>query len=144
MVRHLPISDETRAALGALAERAAQPANWWDPADGTIPGDIPTYVVVVGSFRVVFTWTAQRGDGHPHRHMSISTVGAPRGRVPAPPAVWTVAHMLGFTGASVDEHGVVAQPASGWALSVDPEGNCVVVGQCVKPDEIPPPAGVPQ
>ena len=123
----LPMDDDTRGRLADLAARAATPENWYRPGEAAIPGDLPLYREQIGSLKVVFTWTVDR-EGRPNRHLSVSTIG--RG-LPHPMAVFTVAHLLGFTGARTDALGLV--PLEGvnkdWIVHHDKQANCIVLGE---------------
>lgn len=107
-----------------IVEYASQSENWYRPGpDAIIPGDKPEYVLQGTSVRAVFTWTVSPDDVR--RHLSVSVKA--EGRAPLPIMVWTLAHYFGFTGAKVDEHGLVQEPAPSWGFMVDEAEDCVVV-----------------
>lgn len=125
------LGKKTRRQLSELAARAAVPANWYRPGPGAaVPGDLAKYTEYIGTCRIAFSWTVDR-TGKPWRHLSISTY---LGGLPDPTIVFTVAEMLGFTGAVVDVHGFVTAEGAkdaGWAVHHDERANAIVVAQSV-------------
>ena len=58
MIRLLVIGEEEREAAHKVALYAAFPENHYRPGPGAaVPGDNPNFVVMLGSFRCVFTFT---------------------------------------------------------------------------------------
>lgn len=108
---------------------AEQPANWYAPGVGLLPGDTEAYTLHSGTIKAVFTWTYS-GPSKISRHLSVSTGG--RGKYPSTVVVATLAHMLGFTGATADDHGVVYQlPDDGWDMGINDAEETVVIVQDV-------------
>jgi hypothetical protein len=81
-------------------------------------------------FRVVFTIThAPEHKPQPFRHLSISVPGKD---YPNPMVVFTIAHHLGFTGATVEDD--VATAPGKWGMATDDKEHCIVVQE---PYEVP-------
>ncbi len=107
-----------------IVKFASQPENWYRVGETkVVPGDRSEYVLRSGTVRAVFTWTYVPKADVLFRHMTVSTNG---GRAPHPAIVWTLAHMFGFTGATLVQ-GVVETPAATWVADVDPKEKCIVV-----------------
>ena len=127
---YLPLTDETKTALRELAERSAREKNWYRPFSspgGALPGDEECYTVWAGSFKVVFTYTVH--GGQLFRHLTISQDGDLPDIVPA----LTIAFLLGYTGASPDELGLVHEPGPDWVVAFPLGPTCVAIGQPVNP-----------
>ena len=101
----LPLDDETIERVRALARRAERWENWYWPGEAAVPGDLPEFRELVGAYRVVFTHTASVEDGKLFRHLSVGLHD--RSATPHPTPVFTIAHWLGFTGATPNQDGVV-------------------------------------
>lgn len=120
---------------------AEQQTNWYYPGlSGFVPGDVAPYVAHWGTLRVVFTWTVDDQIGVV-RHLTVSTVMQRPGRPTHPNAmlVFTIASLLGFTGATMSGGIAVAHnPAWHMALS-DPEDRIphVILGEKVPENELP-------
>lgn len=123
-----PMDEGTKAQVASLALRAARPENWYRPFAGApIPGDSPTGKLRVGSYTVVFTWSVS-SDGKVHRHLSVRS---PK-KYATPEVVFTIAHWLGYTGATLDSDGLVHKVGEGWHVVLNPAERTVVVGQAVE------------
>jgi len=109
-----PFGADIQARAKELSDFASRSENWyrWPEVDW-IPGDRPEYIMMAGTLRVVFSWTATR-DGV-FRHMTISNIT----NYPQPFAVWTMAHMLGFTGATPNAEGLVEGHPESWQISMN-------------------------
>ena len=126
--RPLKLTDELKAACTKLREFAEKPENWYVVGKTTIiPGDRDEYMIQTSfGYRVVFTIThAPEHKPEPFRHISVSV---PSGAYPNPIVVWTFAHLLGFTGATMEED-VAIEPGPTWGIAIDKDENCIVVQQ---------------
>jgi len=126
-VRPLVIDDALKAECARLRIFAEDPKNWYVIGETKfVPGDRPEYVIRTAfGFRVVFTIThALEHRPEPIRHMTISVSGK---NYPNPMVVFTLAHYLGFTGASV-VNDVVPEPGP-WAMAIDDGEHCIIVQQ---------------
>lgn len=125
------LGPEAERAAQAVADYAARPENWYRvsadlrPVDGWVPGDRPGHVLLNGTTRVVFSFLQVEGRERPFRYMTVSTTAS--GGLPNPVAVFTLAHMLGFTGAEADGAGVVLRPSRTWGLDLNRIERTVVV-----------------
>jgi len=124
------LTPEVRERAREVAAFARAEANWYRPGDCRLPGDIPGHVLVSGSVRAVFSWTVAPHERGLFRHLSVSV--RREGRYPLPQVVWTLAHLLGFTGASPGEGGLVEDPAAAWAFDVNEEESTAVVVERVE------------
>lgn len=119
------MTPEVEADARRVRAHAEKPENIYRPGRMPPPGDNPAFVMMNGTYKIVFSLT-QTPNGV-IRHLSVST--SAKGRLPLPVAVWTVAHLLGFTGASPDERQVVSEPGPTWGCYVEDDAPCVVVQQ---------------
>lgn len=110
-----------RAAVGRLRAFAEDRAHWYYPWVQGLPGENPGYVLDAGTLRIVFTWTV---IDHPEtsgvfRHLSVSTrMGAPGSeRLPNQIMTYTVAHLLGFTGARLSGD-LAVSPGTTWQIEI--------------------------
>ena len=125
--RPLVLDDALKAECGRLREFAEDPKHWYLFGETDfVPGERPGYILMTDfGFRIVFTIThAPEHSPKPFRHMTISVSGK---NFPNPVAVYTLAHQLGFTGATV-KGDVVTEPGP-WALAVDDDDHCIIVQQ---------------
>lgn len=129
-MRPLALDKEFEAQCKKLQKFAEDKANWYvlgeDMEPPFIPGDKPEYVIETEfSYRVVLTIThVPSKKPEPFRHLTISVPG---GAYPHPFAVFTVAHLLGFTGTKMID-GAVTNPGP-WAMTHDPDEGCIIVQQ---------------
>lgn len=105
-----------KAAVARLRAFAEARANWYYPGVQAIAGDNPGYVLDAGTLRIVFTWTVIEHEGV-FRHLSVSTrMQSPESqRLPNQIMTFTVAHLLGFTGARMSGEVAVA-PSMTWQI----------------------------
>ena len=124
----LIFDERLKADIRRVRAYAERNKHWYNPdvASQKPPGDNKKHTLKTGTHRVVFSWT--RKDLQVFRHMSIST-GRVAGKFPQPVSAFTMAHLLGFTGADVDEHGLVMTPGPKWQTMPRPKENCIVVIQ---------------
>lgn len=107
-------------------EYAEERSHWYEPGPGvTPPGHRSRHVLESGTIRSVFSWTKE-GD-RLYRHLSVTTTG--EGRYPAPIVIWTLAHLLGFTGVMEQEDGFVHKPGEDWQFALHQLEDSVVVAQ---------------
>lgn len=125
----LPMDEETQGRVRDLALRAAKPENWYRPGEAAVPGDNAFYREIIGTYKVVFTWTVGP-DKRVWRHMSMSSVF--EGKLPVPQAAFTVALWLGFTGAVADEHGIVNTPSPDWRVGMHETDECWIIGEPIQ------------
>jgi len=129
-LRPLVLDDAFKAECQRLRDFAADPKNWYVLGDDMkppfLPGDKPEYVLQTDfGYRVVLTIThVPTKKPKPFRHLSVSVPGD---KAPHPIAVFTFAHHLGFTGATVTDD-AVTEPGP-WALAQDEDEGCIVVQQ---------------
>lgn len=129
-MRSLVIDDDLRVRCADVRAFAERSENWYRYGQvDWIPGDRPEYVVrTLGGYRAVFTITyAPEQRPVPFRHLTVSVEGP---SYPNPIVVWTIAKMLGFSGAEADDD-VVATPGP-WGVALDDAEHCVVVQQPVE------------
>jgi len=125
-LRPFLIDDKFKADCERLRVFAENPKNWY-VLDETkmVPGDNPQYVLHFDSYRAVFTIThAPKLKPEPFRHLTVSIPGE---NYPHPLVVLTLAHYLGFTGATLDND-VVSQPGP-WGIGADDDEGCAIVQQ---------------
>lgn len=126
----LPMDPDTIARVKALAARAERRENWYRPGEAAVPGDSPTFREMVGTYKVVFTWTVDP-DRKVYRHMTISSLNG-RG-LPRPLVVFTIAHWLGFTGAEpARADGLVLAGNPAWYTNYIDADRCFVVGERIE------------
>lgn len=130
--RPLLVDDQFRAECRRLREFAEDPKNWYlfEESDW-VPGNRPEYVLESDyGYRAVFTITHAPGfRPEPFRHLSVSV--PTEGKMPHHIVVFTLAHWLGFTGASVEDD-VAVRPGK-WGLGIDDNEGCVVVQEIYQP-----------
>lgn len=107
---------------------AEKPENWYRLGVAPwVPGDRKEFVLSdAGSIRAVFSWT-WISDSAMIRHLSVSA----RSGLPQPIIVWTLAHLFGFKGAKLDEHGFVHDPSETWVFDRDEKEGCIVVQEAL-------------
>lgn len=121
----LTIDDESRQATKRLVDFAAKRENWYDPLnDDWFPGQKEEYTLVLNDhFRICFSYTVSpEKDRQLYRHMTISVPGE---GMPHPIAVFTIARMLGFTGAG--DSPVVVNAPSHWVVGPSPTEDGVIL-----------------
>ncbi len=125
MARAYDFSEGNRAQLAQLKAMAEQTRNWYVVGQSACPpGDLPRHVVRLSQMTCVFSITVMNSpSGHQtYRHASFSL--AVEGKTPNSIAIFTVAHMLGFTGGEVapssDGHEleIVLSPSKDWQIGV--------------------------
>ncbi len=120
----LILSEEGKLEAHALALRAAQPENWYRPEEpGYIPGDEDGHVLVLQSYRCVFSFTVH--EDALYRHLSISVRASTTGVFPAPLAALTIASWFGFTGGQRDPAApqleLIVRPGADWMQGLNRE-----------------------
>lgn len=83
--------------------------------------------MLVGTVKIVFSWT--KHQGRLFRHLSVST--GSEGKFPDPRIVWTIAHHCGFTGGTPDGQEFVFEKADTWKCAPQ-DGGIIVVVEDVK------------
>jgi len=122
------IDEKFKADCERLRVFAESPKNWYlFDETNHVPGDNPQYVLEFDSYRAVFTIThAPKFKPKPFRHLTVSVPG-PGDAYPHPLVVVTLAHYLGFTGATLD-NAVVKEPGP-WGIGLDEDDECAIVQQ---------------
>lgn len=126
----LVIDDALKAACDRVREHAHRIENWYRiPGSDWIPGDRPEHVIMTPTGqKIVFSVTFAPAHGpRPFRFLSVSTVS---GRPPHPVLVWTIADLLGFTGAEREGDAVVGPGR--WACGVNEDEQCVIVQEPIE------------
>lgn len=123
--RFLFLTPETQERIAKVVAWAEQPDHWYRVGGGVPPGTLEEHVVMLQSYRCVYSHTVT-SDGLHLRHLSISVPVA--GRYPHPIVCQTLAAMFGFTGTKTEDDFVVEFPDD-WVMAPNPEENCVVVLQ---------------
>ncbi len=126
MARAYDFSQQTRDQIAQLKATAEQTSNWYVVGQSACPpGDLPRHVLVLSQMRCVFSITVMNSPaGHQtYRHASFSLPVSCGDKTPSPIAIFTVAHMLGFTGGEMLPTGdetlvVVLSPAKHWQIGV--------------------------
>jgi len=120
----LIVSDDLKAEIQRIRDFADKQENWYTPHKGPPPGDNPRHTGSNGTFRFVFSITFSKDQTY--RHLSVSTSGP---KWPNPAAVFTIAHLFGFTGADASEDGFVMEPAKDWGIKKEDPVQAVIVLQ---------------
>jgi len=126
-VRPFVIDDELRASCRRLREHAEKTENWYCVGSSDwVPGNRSEHVIeTAGGFRIVFSISClPETPSAGFRHLSVSIPEA-EGKCPHPLVLWTVAHLLGFTGAEVVDE--VASAPGPWQFGLHETEDCVVV-----------------
>jgi hypothetical protein len=89
------------------------------------PGDNPSFVCHMNTYRCVFTYTKSPATGKLFRHLSVSV---PSPDYPSPEAIVAIAGLFEFSGAS---QGLEARLAAGkWIMHVEKqEPHCIVLAE---------------
>ena len=131
-LRPLTIGPDERQRIAHLVGFARDPAHWFTPALIAlkfVPGDHPEYVLTLGTYRCVFTWTA--GDkGTIFRQLSVSVPA--EGKLPNIYAVFTLATEFGLTGWKMHPDG--RTPPVDWM--VHPSEGSVAVAQPIPTTDV--------
>ncbi len=126
----LVIDDDFRAEVMRVLEYASMPANYYVLATAKVPpGDVGEYLMRTGDYKVVYSVTV--AEGGMWRHMTVSLQRGDA-EYPSPTAVFTIAHMFGFTGADVQD-GFVTEPAGTWRFNINRKDHCIVVVEALAP-----------
>jgi hypothetical protein len=123
-----PALDADVARVRAHAER---PVNIYRPGPGVrSPGDDPQFVFTTGPYRAVYSLVAASGIDC-MRYLSISDR---RGGYPDLSVGLTLAHRVGFTGATPDVQGVVdsGRRPEDWVYFEDADEGTLVVQQIMR------------
>lgn len=122
-MRALLIDDAARAKVAEVEEFAFK--NWYRPGKSeTIPGDDERHLVMLNTYRCVFSYTLSPQDNL-WRHLSISV---PSEHYPNPFIVYTIAELFGFTGWNGQN---VAPAPPGWRVAINETERCIVLAQPV-------------
>ena len=120
MARPLIIDDAAKAKVAKVVAYAMD--HPYRPGDPT-PGDNPNFVVMLDTYRCVFTFT-RMADEKVYRHLSISV---PSAKYPHPIAAFTIADLFGFTG--YDLQAAPMRPGDGWIMQVNENEHCIALAQ---------------
>lgn len=121
-MRLLLIDEVTKIRISEVVRFAS--TNWYRPGySETVPGEDSRHVLMLNSFRCVFSFTREF-NREIYRHLTVSVRG---GKYPNPIAFYVIADLFGFTGWD----GRSTEHPLDWKLDLDPEDRCVVVAQMV-------------
>lgn len=142
MARAYDFSDETRAQIAQLKATAEQTRHWYVVGQSACPpGDLPRHVLILSQMKCVFSITVMNSPAgcQTYRHASFSLPEESGAKTPSPIAIFTVAHMFGFTGgevspASDDDFEVVLSPAKHWLIGV--KDGVVTLGEALGLEEL--------
>lgn len=119
-MRPLVIDDAARAAIARIVAYAkGHPYRKGDMP----PGLNSNHVVVLSTYRVVFSFTEAGGERF--RHLSISV---PSNLYPNPASAFMLASEFGFTG--WDQTDIDKTP-DGWGVRVDEKDHCIILAQII-------------
>jgi hypothetical protein len=126
-MRILMIDDEAKGKVAEVMAYARK--NVYYPDDeASVPGDNPSFVCHLNTYRCVFTYTKSLEDGKLYRHLSVSV---PSDGYPSPEAMCSIAGLFEFTGAS---KGILARIEDGkWMMHVQKEEpHCIVLAEVLE------------
>jgi hypothetical protein len=120
-MRPLVIDDAARAAIAKI-EAYAKTNHY---RKGQMPPGLDSkHVVVLNTYRVVFSYT--EANDQLFRHLSISVPG---NLYPNPASAFLLASEFGFTG--WDQTNIDQMP-KGWGIKVNEKEHCIVIAQEIK------------
>jgi hypothetical protein len=131
------LDDGLRERCAALRRFAEQPEHWYRPGITPVPGTDRRHVVQSGDVQACFSWTV--APFGLLRHLSVSIRAWHEGHrtlYAKDEYVFTLAHLLGFTGAEPDARGIVMKPAPTWRTGMQPEEGTVVVQELIELEEL--------
>ena len=120
-MRPFIITPQKKQAIRELVSFAAKKENWFSETATWSPGDRPSYVIELDTFRVVFTYS--KIGFMVYRHISISVPG--KGNYPNPYVAYTISHLFGFTGGRVEDEDFVTAPGPNWQMRIDKQHQCI-------------------
>jgi hypothetical protein len=128
------VDDDVRARIADLRAFAEQREHWYIPGKTGVPGLDRRHVVHAGDVQACFSWTVRPDNGRVIRHLTASVRAwheGNRNAYPLDSAVWTLAHLLGFTGATASDKGLVRERSPTWAVGINEDEGCVIVQETV-------------
>jgi hypothetical protein len=123
-MRVLMLDEEAKEKVAQVMSYARK--NIFHPGTDTeVPGDNPSHVCYLNTYRCVFTYTKAPISGELYRHLSISV---PSKDYPSPEAIIAIADLFEFSEAS---QGIEARLAAGkWFMHVEKnEPHCIVLAE---------------
>jgi hypothetical protein len=126
-IRPLLIDDRARAAVGKVVEHALKEENYYEPGiSPQPPGDDARHVVLLNTYRCVFSITRDLKGARLYRHLSISVPA--KGKYPNVFAAFSIAELFGLSGWV----GETPEPPVDWMVGTDRGDECVIVAQLAK------------
>ncbi len=126
-------SPDVRHRIEEIKKHANKPENFYIPSSSTwLPGAVPDYVLESGTIRVVFSITkVENGEGKDKRerlarHITISN----QTKYPAPPIVWSICDMFGFTH-RYKPGDIILEPDESWMIGIIETDKCIGVMQLI-------------
>lgn len=139
------LDDELREKVQRVRSHAEDPAHFYIPGETEVPGYIKEHRFTHADYMVCFSIT--RHQGKLFRFLTVSIKAwhdGDRSRYPLPEAVFTLAHLFGFSGAESDSQtGLVSKPGP-WGLGPNKEEGCIIVQQRVTEEQIRQESGISQ
>ncbi len=123
--------DKIRSVLEELREFSERPENWTE--SNSLPH---SHMRTLGEYGVGYAvWTV---TADPENNLELQAMEGRRvrlvvvGRIdtkslPAPPIVWTIAHMLGLRGAKTGDRDIVNKCAEGWKYNLSGSTKTVMI-----------------
>lgn len=135
-VRVLMIDDATKSQAVRVVEYAKQRGHWYTIRNGQpqspAPGNNPAHVVMLNTFRCVFSYTLEV-QGAAHKLFRDLSINVPSRDYPHPFAAFTIAELFGFTG----WNGVDAERLPpGWNGTTNENEHCIRLVQQVTEIEL--------
>ena len=128
MMRVLVISPEVAQSVQRIVDFASDRSNWYHPSAGdtrrpsrsrVVPGDDPRHVLMLDTYRCVFSFTAM--DNKVYRHLSVSVPAEGERRpLPSPIAFNTIAQLFGFPEMGTEGYHVAHNEGEGCIVAVMP------------------------
>jgi hypothetical protein len=122
----LIVTPADRAKIKEMEVYARHTDHWYRPGvSEVIPGNDERHTTLVGTYRVVFSWTLAP-DGALLRHLSVSSL-TPQ-TIPGAVVALSLATLFGFTGGGVtDNDFVTLKPGVDWFIGTAADDPSVVV-----------------
>lgn len=123
-----------------VRSHAEKPENWHYIVDSSVPGIKREHVLQSLDVQACFSWEVL-SDMQVLRYLSVSIKAWHDGdktRYARPEVVWTLAHHLGFTGATPDPEllDIVLNPSKTWVFGLNEDEGTVCVQEEVTVGEI--------
>ena len=109
-IDYMLIGEQELQRAKELVRFAEDRKNWWTADDVGLDSD-HRYTMMFGTIKVIFSFSILKGKAY--RHMTAFV----KDGLPPPPAVFTIAHVLGF-GGEPDDKRLVQEPDPSWIINV--------------------------